>query len=302
MIAKTHIDSGVVHRLENDDGILLQNRCGLNSRLHLAANTHQATLVADDIEKRKGPEEDTELLGRVDLQAKGVLEIERTKSDAEAVRKQHSASCDHEQQHVVEGKGDSTRDDEPVATSIGTKLHPAKSSPDLRKQRALHRLVSSVDPLDNRANLIHWHCHRHHVVKALSIDTEGFEDASRARIHQILEIDRILPHFARWLMQECNHDVGCTLTVFSYRLVDVLRNVLVVDDPPIPLPPNRQIVLPGHCCDGQLCGPSRWGIGINKGNGACRQSYLYPSYTIDPCDSLRRPMLPCRSGDLHLLG
>ena len=62
MIAKTHIDSGVVDGLENDDGILLQNRCGLNSRLHLAANTHQATLVADDIEKRKGPGEDTELL------------------------------------------------------------------------------------------------------------------------------------------------------------------------------------------------------------------------------------------------
>ena len=87
MIAKTHIDSGVVDGLDNDDGVLLQNRCGLNSRLHLdlAANTHQATLVADDIEKRKGPEEDTKLLSRVHLEAKGVLEVEQAKSDAETV-------------------------------------------------------------------------------------------------------------------------------------------------------------------------------------------------------------------------
>ena len=77
--------SVVVDGLDHDNGVFRQNGCGRNSRLHLAAQTHQSTLAADDIEERKGPEEDTELLGRVDLQAKGVrmLEVEGTKSDVE---------------------------------------------------------------------------------------------------------------------------------------------------------------------------------------------------------------------------
>ena len=224
-------------------------------------------MVANDIDERKGPGEDTGLLSRVDLQTKCVLEVEGAKSDAEAVWQQHSASCDEEEQHVVEGIGDCTRHDKPSPTSIVTKLDPAKSSPHLLKQRTLHGLVCSVDPFDNMANLVNWHCHWHHVVEGLAIDTEGFEDSSRVRIHryQIIEIDRILPDFARGLMQECNHDMGRTLTVFINRLVDALRNVLIIDDPPAPLPPNRQIVLqiPGHSCDGQLRGPSAWGIGIN---------------------------------------